>query len=170
MQHDGVRGDVSTMTTRLNPYEVAVKQLETAAEKLGLDPGVVELLKHPRRVITVAVPVKMDDGTIKVFTGYRVQHNHVKGPYKGGIRFHPNVDLDEVKALAMWMTWKCAVMDIPYGGAKGGVVCNPKEMSKGELERLTRRYTTMIIDDIGPYKDVPAHPWTFLLDYRLRLL
>jgi len=156
MQHDGVRGDVSTMTTGLNPYEVAVKQLETAAEKLGLDPGVVELLKHPRRVITVAVPVKMDDGTIKVFTGYRVQHNHVKGPYKGGIRFHPNVDLDEVKALAMWMTWKCAVMDIPYGGAKGGVVCNPKEMSKGELERLTRRYTTMIIDDIGPYKDVPA--------------
>jgi glutamate dehydrogenase/leucine dehydrogenase len=141
---------------KINPLEVAIEQLERAAEKLKLDPGVLELLKHPRRVIIVSVPVKMDDGTIKVFTGYRVQHNPWRGPYKGGIRYHPDVDLDEVKALAMWMTWKCAVLDIPYGGAKGGVVCNPKQMSKNELERLTRRYTTMILDDIGPYRDVPA--------------
>lgn len=141
---------------RLNPFEIAVKQLEIAGEKLKLDPDVVSVLKHPRRVITVSVPVKMDDGTVKVFTGYRVQHFRARGPYKGGIRYHPSVDLDEVKALAMWMTWKCAVVDIPYGGAKGGVMCNPKEMSRGELERLTRRYTAMLADDIGPYKDVPA--------------
>jgi len=141
---------------RLNPFEIAVKQLEIAGEKLKLDPNVVNVLKHPRRVITVSVPVKMDDGTVKVFTGYRVQHFRARGPYKGGIRYHPSVDLDEVKALAMWMTWKCAVVDIPYGGAKGGVMCNPKEMSKGELERMTRRYTAMLADDIGPYKDVPA--------------
>jgi glutamate dehydrogenase/leucine dehydrogenase len=127
-----------------------------AAEKIGLDPNITELLKHPKRVLIVSVPVKMDDGKVKVFTGYRVQHNPWRGAYKGGIRYHPKVDLDEVKALAMWMTWKAAVMDIPYGGAKGGVVCNPKEMSQGELERMTRRYTTMILDEIGPYKDVPA--------------
>jgi len=138
------------------PYEVAVRQLEIAAEKLELNADLVEILKHPRRVIIVSIPIKMDNGTIKVFTGYRVQHNGARGPFKGGIRYHPEVNLDEVKALAMWMTWKCAVMNIPYGGAKGGAVCNPKEMSKGELERLTRRYTYMILDDIGPYKDVPA--------------
>jgi len=141
---------------RLNPFEIAVKQLEIAGEKLKLDPNIINVLKHPRRVITVSVPVKMDDGAVKVFTGYRVQHFRARGPYKGGIRYHPSVDLDEVKALAMWMTWKCAVVDIPYGGAKGGVMCNPKEMSKGELERMTRRYTAMLEDDIGPYKDVPA--------------
>ncbi len=141
---------------RLNPFEIAVKQLEIAGEKLKLDPNIINVLKHPRRVITVSVPVRMDDGTVKVFTGYRVQHFRARGPYKGGIRYHPSVDLDEVKALAMWMTWKCAVVDIPYGGAKGGVMCNPKEMSKGELERMTRRYTAMLEDDIGPYKDVPA--------------
>jgi glutamate dehydrogenase/leucine dehydrogenase len=141
---------------RQNPFEIAVRQLEIAGEKLKLDPNVVNVLKHPRRIITVSVPVKMDDGTVKVFTGYRVQHFRARGPYKGGIRYHPSVDLDEVKALAMWMTWKCAVVDIPYGGAKGGVMCNPKEMSKGELERLTRRYTAMLADDIGPYKDIPA--------------
>jgi len=139
-----------------NPYHIAIKQLEMAAEKIGLDPNITELLKHPKRVLIVSVPVKMDDGKVKVFTGYRVQHNPWRGAYKGGIRYHPKVDLDEVKALAMWMTWKAAVMDIPYGGAKGGVVCNPKEMSQGELERMTRRYTTMILDEIGPYKDVPA--------------
>jgi glutamate dehydrogenase/leucine dehydrogenase len=141
---------------KASAWEVALKQLEIAAEKLKLDPGIVQLLKHPRRMITVAVPVRMDDGSIKVFTGYRVQHNNWRGPFKGGIRYHPSVDLDEVKALAMWMTWKCAVMDLPYGGGKGGVVCNPKQMSRAELERMTRRFTAMLIDDIGPYKDVPA--------------
>ncbi|WP_309492244.1 Glu/Leu/Phe/Val dehydrogenase [Candidatus Hecatella orcuttiae] len=144
------------MSQDTNPYHIAIKQLEMAAEKIGLDPNITELLKHPKRVLIVSVPVKMDDGKVKVFTGYRVQHNPWRGAYKGGIRYHPKVDLDEVKALAMWMTWKAAVMDIPYGGAKGGVVCNPKEMSQGELERMTRRYTTMILDEIGPYKDVPA--------------
>ncbi len=139
-----------------NPWEEALKQLEIAAEKLKLEPSIVQMLKHPRRTITVAVPTRMDNGSIKVFTGYRVQHNNWRGPHKGGIRYHPDVDLDEVKALAMWMTWKCAVMDLPYGGGKGGVVCNPKEMSRSELERMTRRFTAMLIDDIGPYKDVPA--------------
>jgi len=139
-----------------NPYKNAIKQLEIAAEKIGLDPNITEMLKHPRRIVTVSVPVRMDDGKVKVFTGYRIQHNPWRGPYKGGIRYHPKVDLDEVKALAMWMTWKTAVVDIPYGGAKGGVTCNPKEMSQAELERMTRRYTAMILDEIGPYKDVPA--------------
>jgi glutamate dehydrogenase/leucine dehydrogenase len=139
-----------------NPYDNALKQLELAAEILKLDPGIHEILKHPKRALQVSLPVKMDDGTIKVFTGYRVQHNDARGPFKGGIRYHPNVTMDEVKALAMWMTWKCAVMDLPYGGAKGGVACNPREMSRGEIERLTRRYTSMIYDIIGPYRDVPA--------------
>jgi len=137
-------------------WDEALKQLEIAAEKLKLEPSIVQMLKHPRRMIIVAVPTRMDNGSIKVFTGYRVQHNNWRGPHKGGIRYHPSVDLDEVKALAMWMTWKCAVMDLPYGGGKGGVVCNPKEMSRSELERMTRRFTAMLIDDIGPYKDVPA--------------
>lgn len=141
---------------RINPYEVALKQLENVAGKINIDPNVLEILKYPRRIITVSVPIRLDNGSIKVFTGYRVQHNMERGPYKGGIRYHPCTDLDEVKALAMWMTWKCAVMNLPYGGAKGGIVCNPKEMSRGELERLTRRYTTMLIDDIGPYRDIPA--------------
>jgi len=141
---------------KVSAWDVALKQLDIAAEKLKLDPSIVQMLKHPRRMITVAVPVRMDDGSIKVFTGYRVQHNNWRGPFKGGIRYHPNVDLDEVKALAMWMTWKCSIMDLPYGGGKGGVVCNPKEMSRSELERMTRRFTAMLIDDIGPYKDVPA--------------
>jgi glutamate dehydrogenase/leucine dehydrogenase len=140
----------------VNPFDAVIKQLDIVAGKLKLDPSLTERLKSPRRIIIVSVPVKMDDGKIKVFTGYRVQYDMVRGPYKGGIRYHPNVDLDEIKALAAWMTWKCAVVDIPYGGAKGGVACNPKEMSRGELERLTRRYTSMIIDEIGPYKDVPA--------------
>jgi glutamate dehydrogenase/leucine dehydrogenase len=140
----------------INPYEVALKQLENVAGRINIDANVLEILKYPRRIITVSVPIRMDNGTIRVFTGYRVQHNMERGPYKGGIRYHPATDLDEVKALAMWMTWKCALMNLPYGGAKGGVVCNPKEMSQGELERLTRRYTTMLIDDIGPYRDIPA--------------
>jgi glutamate dehydrogenase/leucine dehydrogenase len=142
--------------TKVNPFEEANKQIERVAKRVGINEDIIEQLKHPRRVLIVSVPVRMDDGRIKVFTGYRVQHNMWRGPYKGGIRYHPSVDLDEVKALAMWMTFKTAVVDIPYGGAKGGIVCDPKNLSKGELERLTRRYTAMIMDEIGPFKDVPA--------------
>jgi len=138
------------------PYEVAIKQLKMAAELLELDPWLYEMLKQPKRAIVVSIPVKMDDGNVRVFQGYRVQHIDANGPFKGGIRYHPDVDLEEVKALAMWMTWKCAIVEIPYGGAKGGVAVNPKELSLGELERLTRRYTAMILDFIGPYRDVPA--------------
>ncbi len=137
-------------------YDSVLQQLEITAEMLKLDPDVHEILKQPKRALTVSVPIRMDDGRVRVFTGYRVQHNDARGPYKGGLRYHPEVTLDEVKALAMLMSWKCAVVDIPYGGAKGAVVCNPKEMSVGELERLTRRYTSMISDIIGPYRDVPA--------------
>lgn len=144
------------MEEKPSPFDGVIKQIDMVAEKLKLDPSIVEKIKHPRKIVIVSVPIKMDDGNIKVFTGYRVQFDMVRGPYKGGIRYHPDVNLDEVKALAAWMTWKCAVMDIPYGGAKGGIACNPKEMSKGELERLTRRYTAMLLDEIGPYKDVPA--------------
>src|SRR6476620_6855085 len=127
-----------------NPYEVAVQQFMVDADKLNLDEGMKEILSSPKRELTVHFPVKMDDGGIRVFTGYRVQHSLTRGPAKGGIRYHPDVTLDEVKALAMWMTWKCAVVRIPYGGAKGAVICEPKEMSLRELERLTRRYTTEI--------------------------
>jgi glutamate dehydrogenase/leucine dehydrogenase len=144
------------MEKKPNPFDMVVKQIDIIAKKLKLDPSMVEKLKTPRRIIIVSVPIRMDDGRIKVFTGYRIQHDMTRGPYKGGIRYHPSVDLDEVKALAALMTLKAAVVDIPYGGAKGGVACNPKEMSKKELERLTRRYTAMILDEIGPYKDVPA--------------
>ncbi len=135
---------------------VACEQLRIAAEKLNLEHGIHEMLKHPKRSLIVSITVKMDNGETCVFTGCRVQHWDARGPFKGGIRYHPNVTFDEVTALAMWMTWKCAVADIPYGGAKGGVCCNPKEMSKGELERLTRRYTSLLLDFIGPYRDVPA--------------
>ena len=144
------------MAIKTNPLDSALQQLNIAAQMLNIDPGIYEVLKYPKRTLTVSVPVKMDNGEIKVFTGYRVQHTDARGPYKGGIRYYPEVNLDEVKALAMWMTWKCAVVDIPYGGAKGGVSCNPKEMSMGELERMTRRYTSMIFQFIGPYSDVPA--------------
>lgn len=139
-----------------NPFDEVIRQLDKTAELIDLDPNVLEQLKHPRRIVMVSVPVRMDDGRIKVFTGCRVQHNMWRGPYKGGIRYHPSVTLEEVTALAAWMTFKTAVVDIPYGGAKGGVVCDPKKLSKGELERLTRRYTSMIMDEIGPFKDVPA--------------
>jgi glutamate dehydrogenase (NAD(P)+) len=135
---------------------VAMEQLRIAAEKLNLELGIHNMLKVSKRSLIVAVTVRMDNGETGVFRGCRVQHMDARGPFKGGIRYHPNVTLEEVTALAMWMTWKCAVVDIPYGGAKGGVCCNPKKMSKGELERLTRRYTSMISDIIGPYRDVPA--------------
>jgi glutamate dehydrogenase/leucine dehydrogenase len=140
----------------IGPLDVALEQLEIAAEMLELDPGVHAFLKRPKRTLTVSIPIKMDNDNICVFWGCRVQHVDARGPFKGGIRYHPNVDLSEVTALAMWMTWKCAVVDIPYGGAKGGVCCNPKEMSKAELERITRRYTNMLLDFIGPHRDVPA--------------
>lgn len=136
--------------------DVALEQLRIAAEKLDLDPNIHEMLKHPKRSLIVSITTKMDNGQTRIFTGCRVQHNDARGPFKGGVRYHPNVTLNEVTALAMWMTWKCAVTDIPYGGAKGGVCCNPKEMSNGELERLTRRYTSLLLDFIGPYRDVPA--------------
>jgi glutamate dehydrogenase/leucine dehydrogenase len=139
-----------------NPLDVALHQLGIAAEDLNLDSGIHEVLRYPKRALIVSLPVKMDNGTVKVFQGCRVQHSDARGPFKGGLRYHPDVTLDEITALAMLMTWKCAVVDIPYGGAKGGVCCNPKEMSQNELERLTRRYTTMISDLIGPYRDVPA--------------
>ena len=139
-----------------NPWDMALKQLDDTAERIGLKPDIHALLSRPRRALHVAVPTKMDDGTVEVFEGFRVQHNMTRGPSKGGIRYHPDVTLDEVKALAMWMTWKCAVVNIPYGGAKGGVICDPKKMSEGELERLTRRYTNEILPIIGPETDIPA--------------
>jgi glutamate dehydrogenase (NAD(P)+) len=139
-----------------NPYGNAMKQLESTAKLINLDSDIHEMLKNPKRILSVSIPVKMDDGRVKNFQGYRVQFNDARGPFKGGIRYHPNVTLDEVKALATWMTWKCSVVDIPYGGAKGGVICDPKNMSMGEKERVTRRYTAMIADFIGPYRDVPA--------------
>jgi glutamate dehydrogenase/leucine dehydrogenase len=135
---------------------VALEQLKLAAEKLELDPGIHEILKKPKRSLIVSVTIKMDDCSIGVFNGCRVQHWDIRGPFKGGLRYHPNVTLDDVTALAMWMTWKCAIADLPYGGAKGGISCNPKKMSQGELERLTRRYVSLIFDYLGPHRDVPA--------------
>ena len=140
----------------INPYHMAVEQFEAAAEILHLSEDMREVLRVPKRELTVNFPVRLDNGRIKTFTGYRVQHNVNCGPAKGGIRYGPDVTLDEVKALAMWMTWKCAVVGIPYGGAKGGVICDPKQMSAAELERLTRRYTTEISIIIGPHSDIPA--------------
>lgn len=137
-------------------FAMAQSQFETAADHLRLNPGVRAVLREPRRELTVHFPVELDDGTVAVFTGYRVQHNLARGPAKGGIRYHPDVTLDEAKALAMWMTWKCAVVRIPYGGAKGAVVCNPKQLSLRELERLTRRYATEISILLGPESDIPA--------------
>jgi len=140
----------------VNPFETAKQQVDIVADLIGIDPSTREVLKHPKRELTVNFPVRMDDGTYRVYTGYRVQYNMARGPTKGGIRYHPQVTLDEVRALAAWMTWKCAVVNIPYGGAKGGVVCDPKHMSKGELERLTRRFASEIAPIIGPEMDIPA--------------
>ncbi|HJY85596.1 MAG TPA: Glu/Leu/Phe/Val dehydrogenase [Candidatus Acidoferrales bacterium] len=140
----------------LNPFRISQIQFDIAAEYLKLDPGLRQVLRSPKRVLEVSIPTKMDNGQLKVFTGYRVQHNIARGPAKGGIRYHPNVTLDEVKALASWMTWKTATVNIPYGGGKGGVICDPKRMSKGELERMTRRYASEILPIIGPEQDVPA--------------
>jgi glutamate dehydrogenase (NAD(P)+) len=140
----------------MNPWEAALEYLDEAAELMGLDAGIHAVLRQPKRSLMVSVPVRLDSGDVKVFTGYRVHHDLTRGPAKGGIRYHPDVSLDEVKALAMWMTWKCAVTNIPYGGAKGGIVVDPKELSRGELERMTRRYATEILPFIGPEKDIPA--------------
>jgi glutamate dehydrogenase (NAD(P)+) len=140
----------------LNPFHIAQRQFDIAAGYLKFDHGLCEVLRRPERVLEVAVPIRMDDNQIKVFTGYRVQHSTARGPGKGGIRYHPGVTLDEVMALASWMTWKTATVNIPFGGAKGGIVCDPKAMSPGELERMTRRYTTEIVPIIGPEVDIPA--------------
>jgi glutamate dehydrogenase (NAD(P)+) len=139
-----------------NPFAVAQKQLDQCAKILNLDPGIHAMLRVPVRELYVSLPIRMDDGTINVFQGFRVQYNDARGPAKGGIRFHPDETIDTVKALAAWMTWKCAVVDLPLGGGKGGVICNPKEMSQGELERLSRAYIDQIWQFIGPEKDVPA--------------
>jgi glutamate dehydrogenase/leucine dehydrogenase len=146
----------SNTDVTLNPFEIALKQLDEAAKLINLEQGMRDVLANPKRVLTVSLPVKRDNGKIEVFTGFRSQHNDARGPFKGGIRYHPQVTIEEVKALSMWMTWKCAIADIPYGGGKGGIICNPKEMSETELERLTRRYAYSIADIIGPRTDIPA--------------
>jgi glutamate dehydrogenase (NAD(P)+) len=148
--------DRSAVQAPQNVWEMAQQQLDEVARLIGLSEGIHLFLRVPKRVLEVSVPVRMDDGRIRIYTGYRVQHNMSRGPAKGGIRFHPDVTLDEVKALAMWMTWKCALVNIPFGGAKGGVICDPKAMSLQELEHLTRRFTTEISIIIGPEKDIPA--------------
>src|ERR1700758_3743492 len=145
-----------TLDQEINPWEAQSARFEFAARKLNLDEGLWKVLRSPSREIIVHFPVSMDDGKIEMFTGFRVQHSQARGPAKGGIRYAPDCTLDEVRALASWMTWKCAVVNIPFGGAKGGVICDPKKMSMGELERMTRRYTSEIIEFIGPEKDVPA--------------
>jgi len=139
-----------------NPYEMALEQLNKCAKIMNLDPNAHEILKYPKRVLCVYIPVRMDNGTIKVFKGFRSQHNDALGPFKGGVRYHPNVTMEEVMALSMWMTWKCSVVGLPYGGGKGGVICNPKEMSIGEIERLSRGYFYAISRIIGPEIDIPA--------------
>ena len=147
---------IQAAADEFNPFLSMARGFDTAADHLGLDEGVRQVLRLPDREMTVAIPVVMDDGKMRVFTGYRVQHNFSRGPCKGGIRYAPDVNLDEVRALAAWMTWKCAVVDIPFGGGKGGVICDPRQLSPGELERITRRYTAGIMDILGPDRDVPA--------------
>ncbi|MFN3839167.1 MAG: Glu/Leu/Phe/Val family dehydrogenase [Cyclobacteriaceae bacterium] len=144
------------LTDKENPFEAMMSRFHVASQKLGLEEEVYNVLKSPTKQVIVSLPVTMDDGSIRVFEGYRVVHSNILGPSKGGIRYDPHVNLDEVKALAAWMTWKCAVVDIPYGGAKGGITCNPREMSAGEIERLTRAYTSAMIDIFGPDRDIPA--------------
>jgi glutamate dehydrogenase (NAD(P)+) len=139
-----------------NPFESMMQRFDEAATRLNLDPNIYKILRWPNREITIYIPVMMDDGNYQVFTAYRVQHNFARGPAKGGVRYSPDVSLDEVRALAAWMTWKCAVVNIPFGGAKGGIICDPREMSPTEMERLTRRYTAELLDFIGPERDVPA--------------
>ena len=151
-----VRPDKDRFLNEENPFEAMMSRFDRAAQLLDLEPGLYKVLRHAEKEITVSIPVMMDNGEVEVYTGYRVLYNSSRGPAKGGIRFDMNVNLDEVKALAAWMTWKCAVVNIPFGGAKGGVICDPLKMSVGELERLTRRYTAGIISTLGPDSDVPA--------------
>ena len=145
-----------SLEKELNPYQAMATRFDIAAQKLGLDEGLRKFLKNPSKEITLYIPVQMDDGRLEIFVGYRVQHSIVRGPSKGGIRYAPDVTLDEVRALASWMTWKCAVVNIPFGGAKGGVICDPSKLSTAELEKITRRYTAELMDVLGPEKDVPA--------------
>jgi glutamate dehydrogenase (NAD(P)+) len=145
-----------SMEQEINPWESQQARFDLAAQKLNLDEGIWKILRYPTREIILHIPVQMDSGQIEVFTGFRVQHSIARGPAKGGVRYAPDVTLDEVRALASWMTWKCAVVNIPFGGAKGGVICNPKKLSNTELEKITRRYTAELIEFIGPEKDVPA--------------
>src|SRR5216110_1410047 len=145
-----------SLEQEINPWEAQSARFNLAAQKLNLDEGLWKVLRYPNREIIVHIPVAMDNGQLEVFTGFRVQHSIARGPAKGGIRYTPDVTLDEVRALASWMTWKCAVVNIPFGGAKGGVICDPHKMSMGELERMTRRYTAELVEFIGPEKDVPA--------------
>lgn len=147
---------VLSHTREINPFDEMASRFDHAAELLNLDPGMRKVLRTPIKEVKVAIPVVMDDGRIEVFIGYRVHHNVVRGPAKGGIRYDPGVTIDEVRALASWMTWKCAVMNIPFGGGKGGVICDPRKLSRGELERITRRYTAELMDVFGPEKDIPA--------------
>jgi glutamate dehydrogenase/leucine dehydrogenase len=147
---------IAAAVAQRNPYDVALQNFDTAADALELSEDIRAMIKYPERVLEVSIPIRMDTGEIRRFEGWRVQHSTSRGPAKGGIRYHPNVTLDEVKALATWMTWKCAVVNIPFGGGKGGVTCNPKELSLSEIERLTRRYTSAILPLIGPARDIPA--------------
>ncbi len=156
IEEKNINAIIEAKESSLGAFEVAQLQLEKAATKMNLDPNILAQLKEPERVLMVSVPVKMDNNEVKVFTGFRSQYNTARGPAKGGVRYHPDVTLEEVKALSAWMTWKCAIAGIPYGGAKGGVKCNPKEMSEGELERLSRRYIFEIASIIGPRQDIPA--------------
>jgi glutamate dehydrogenase (NAD(P)+) len=148
--------EVPVSHLRENPYEIAKEQLRRVAQQFAVDSNLVNVLQECKKAVVVSVPVTMDDGSIQAFEGYRVTHNIARGPSKGGIRYHPDVELDEVKALAMWMTWKCALMGIPFGGAKGGIAVDPKKLSRSELQRMTRRFTSEIINEIGPEKDIPA--------------
>jgi glutamate dehydrogenase (NAD(P)+) len=147
---------VTSFEDEMNPWLAQEARFDFAAHKLNLDEGMCKILRLPTRELIVHIPIGMDDGRIEVFTGYRVQHSIARGPSKGGVRYAPDVSLDEVRALASWMTWKCAVANIPFGGAKGGIICDPHKMSQGELERVTRRYTAELMEFIGPEKDVPA--------------
>ncbi|WP_455448067.1 glutamate dehydrogenase GdhB [Natrinema thermotolerans] len=155
-QKQTTHSESDSESTTESPLETARRQLRTAASRTDVDDGVIERLKHPTRVVEVSIPLERDDGSVDVFTGYRAQHDDVRGPYKGGLRYHPEVNADECVGLAMWMTWKCAVMDIPFGGGKGGIVVDPKDLSDDEKERLTRRFAEEIRDEVGPSRDIPA--------------
>ena len=147
---------MSTISSKYNPYDNVISTVNHAASILGYTPSDYEAVLHPERELKVSIPVRMDDGSVRVFEGYRIQHSTSRGPAKGGIRYHQDVNIDEVKALAAWMTFKCAVVNIPYGGGKGGIICNPSELSDAEIRRLTRRFTAMIAPIIGPEQDIPA--------------